>query len=52
MIEIEFYQQNGLFFACIGGENASNYDITGETPEEVAEKVKNYILDYVEFPED
>jgi len=52
MIEIEFYQQNGLFSTDAGEENASNYDITGKTPEEVAEKVKDYILDYVEFPED
>ena len=52
MIEIEFYQQNGLFFACIGGDNASNYDISGTTVEEVAEQVRDYIVSYVEFDED
>ena len=49
-IEIEFYQEDGVYFACIGGENSSNYDISGESVEDVAEKVKNYILDYVDFP--
>jgi len=51
MYEIEFYQEDGQFFAYIGGDCASGYEISGNSIEEVAEGVKNYILDWVAFTE-
>ena len=49
---IEFFEDEYGFHAYIGEESGSGYDCCGKTREEVMEQVKQYLLDWAEFPEE
>lgn len=53
ILEVEFYKEGGWYCAYIG--DGSGYKITADTVDELAEEVKDYILDCPEeylFPEE
>lgn len=53
ILEVEFYKEGGMYCAYIG--DGSGYKIMADTVGELANEVKDYILDYPEeylFPEE
>lgn len=44
--QIELYRENGLYCAYITTDGSSGYDIQATTPEERAEAIKEYFLDF------
>lgn len=46
IISVELYVENGIYGAYIGDDCGSGYKCEADTPTEVAEQVKEYIIDY------
>ena len=51
-LDIEIYKENKQYCAYIGEADFSGYKCSGSTPEECAEQVKQYIINYFIIEED
>lgn len=45
MVDIEFYSENGKFYAYLGSENCSGIKVQGDTITQLVENMQKYLLD-------